>query len=100
MPKLSISEAAYLLGVSTDTLRRWEEEKRLIRERTEGGHRRYDLTQILKDKAKVGLTILYCRVSTRPQKKDLDRQIAVLETYAEINNWKNCLTLKDIGSHR
>ena len=26
MPKLSISEAAYLLGVSTDTLRRWEKE--------------------------------------------------------------------------
>jgi excisionase family DNA binding protein len=98
MPKLSISEAAYLLGVSTDTLRRWEEEKKLIPERTEGGHRRYDLTTILKDKASVGLTILYCRVSTRPQKKDLDRQIAVLETYAEINNWQNCLTLKDIGS--
>ena len=98
MPKLSISEAAYLLGVSTDTLRRWEEEKKLIPERTEGGHRRYDLTLILKDKAIEGLTILYCRVSTRPQKKDLDRQIAVLETYAEINNWQNCLTLKDIGS--
>ena len=26
MPKLSSSEAAYLLGVSTDTLRRWEKE--------------------------------------------------------------------------
>lgn len=98
MPKLSISEAAYLLGVSTDTLRRWEEEKKLIPERTEGGHRRYDLTAILKDKVTVGLTILYCRVSTRSQKKDLDRQVAVLETYAEINNWQNCLTLKDIGS--
>ena len=98
MPKLSISEAAYLLGVSTDTLRRWEEEEKLIPERTKGGHRRYDLTTILKDEAEEKLTILYCRVSTRPQKKDLDRQIAVLETYAEINNWQNCLTLKDIGS--
>ena len=26
MPNLSRSEAAYLLGVSTDTLRRWEKE--------------------------------------------------------------------------
>ena len=26
MPKLSRAEAAYLLGVSTDTLRRWEKE--------------------------------------------------------------------------
>ncbi|MDJ0690548.1 MAG: IS607 family transposase [Xenococcaceae cyanobacterium MO_188.B32] len=98
MPKLSISEAAYLLGVSTDTLRRWEKEGKITSSRTEGGHRRYDLTSILKDKEDEGLTILYARVSTRPQLKDLDRQIAVLETYAEIKGWKNCLTIKDIGS--
>ena len=83
MPKLNISEAAYLLGVSTDTLRRWEEEGKLTPERTEGGHRRYDLAGILKDNKEEGLTILYCRVSTRPQKKDLDRQVAVLETYKD-----------------
>ncbi len=29
MPKLSRSEAAYLLGVSTDTLRRWEKEGKI-----------------------------------------------------------------------
>ncbi len=98
MPKLSISEAAYLLGVSTDTLRRWEKEGKITSTRTEGGHRRYDLTDILKDKEDDGLTILYARVSTRPQTKDLDRQIAVLETYAEIKGWKNCKTIKDIGS--
>ncbi len=98
MPKLSISEAAYLLGVSTDTLRRWEKEGKITSSRTEGGHRRYDLTDILKDKEDEGLTILYARVSTRPQLKDLDRQVAVLETYAEIKGWKNCKTIKDIGS--
>ena len=98
MPKLSISEAAYLLGVSTDTLRRWEKEGKITSSRTEGGHRRYDLTDILKDQEDAGLTILYARVSTRPQLKDLDRQIAVLETYAEIKGWKNCQTIKDIGS--
>ncbi len=98
MPKLSISEAAYLLGVSTDTLRRWEKEGKITSTRTEGGHRRYDLTDILKDKEDDGLTILYARVSTRPQIKDLDRQIAVLETYAEIKGWKNCQTIRDIGS--
>lgn len=98
MPKLSISEAAYLLGVSTDTLRRWEKEGKISSTRTEGGHRRYDLTDILKDKEDDGLTILYARVSTRPQIKDLDRQVAVLETYAEIKRWKNCQTIRDIGS--
>ena len=98
MPKLSISEAAYILGVSTDTLRRWEKEGKITSERTEGGHRRYDLTNILKDKEDSGSTILYARVSTRPQLKDLDRQIAVLETYAQIKGWNNCKTIKDIGS--
>ena len=98
MPKLSISEAAYLLGVSTDTLRRWEKEDKITSSRTEGGHRRYDLTDILKDKEDAGLTILYARVSTRQQLKDLDRQIAVLETYAAIKGWRNCQTIKDIGS--
>lgn len=82
MPKLSISEATYILGVSTDTLRRWEKEGKITSSRTERGHRRYDLTDILKDKEDEGLTVLYARVSTRPQLKDLDRQIAV---YANIH---------------
>ncbi len=30
MPKLSISEAAYLLGVSTDRLKPWEKEQFLV----------------------------------------------------------------------
>ena len=98
MPRLSRSEAAYILGVSTDTLRRWEKEGKITSTRTEGGHRRYDLTDILKDKEDEGLTILYARVSTPTQIKDLDRQIAVLETYAEIKGWKNCKTIRNIGS--
>jgi predicted site-specific integrase-resolvase len=48
--------------------------------------------------SKDGLTVLYGRVSTRPQLKDLDRQVCVLEAYAKINKWENTLTIKDIGS--
>ena len=33
---IGIGKAAKILGVSTQTLRRWEEEKRLIPERTRG----------------------------------------------------------------
>ncbi len=36
-----IGEAARLLGVSIGTLRRWEEDGKLVPERTLGGHRRY-----------------------------------------------------------
>ncbi|WP_039011026.1 MerR family DNA-binding transcriptional regulator, partial [Cupriavidus sp. IDO] len=40
---VSIQEAAAFLGVSAQTLRRWEREGKLIAdERTAGGRRRYD----------------------------------------------------------
>lgn len=98
MPKFNISEAAEFLGVSADTLRRWEENGLIESERTRGGHRRYDVAQLMELNQKEGLTILYGRVSTRPQVKDLDRQVCVLEAYAKINKWENVLTIKDIGS--
>jgi len=98
MSKFTISEAAEFLGVSTDTLRRWEEEGSLESERTNGGHRRYDVAKLMQRDQKDGLTALYGRVSTRPQLKDLDRQIAVLEAYAEIQGWQKTVTIKDIGS--
>ncbi|MGK7890787.1 MAG: MerR family DNA-binding transcriptional regulator, partial [Leptolyngbyaceae cyanobacterium] len=41
MSKISVSEASKLLGVSTKTLYRWEEQGKLKPERTRGGHRRY-----------------------------------------------------------
>jgi DNA-binding transcriptional MerR regulator len=44
---LSLSEAAKIKGVSISTLRRWEGEGKLIPQRTENGHRRYDLHQLL-----------------------------------------------------
>ena len=47
MTKLSISEAAKLKGVSTQTLRKWETSGKLIPERTPTGHRRYDLSQLM-----------------------------------------------------
>ncbi len=42
----TIDEASHLLGVSKDTLRRWEDKGTLIPHRTRGGHRRYDITQL------------------------------------------------------
>ncbi|HEX6977337.1 MAG TPA: MerR family DNA-binding transcriptional regulator [Patescibacteria group bacterium] len=47
MKKLfTIHEAARKLGVSVDTLRRWEKKGKITSERTEGGHRRYSLEEI------------------------------------------------------
>ena len=98
MPKFTVSEAADFLGVSSDTMRRWEKEGKLEPERTKGGHRRYDVANLLGLNEKEGLTVLYGRVSTHPQKADLARQVAVLEAYAELRHWQNPTVIKDIGS--
>ena len=39
MSKFKMGEAAQLLGVSTDTVRRWADAGRFVTKRTEGGHR-------------------------------------------------------------
>lgn len=43
---LTITEASRSLGISTDTLRRWEQEGRVKPVRTVGGHRRYSQADI------------------------------------------------------
>jgi excisionase family DNA binding protein len=43
---LSINEAAKHLGVSTKTLRRWEASGTLLSLRTQGGHRRYSISDL------------------------------------------------------
>lgn len=43
---LSPAKAAQELGVSTDTLKRWEADKKIKATRTLGGHRRYARAEI------------------------------------------------------
>ena len=43
---LSPAKAAQELGVSTDTLKRWEADKKIKATRTLGGHRRYSTVEI------------------------------------------------------
>ncbi len=98
---LSIGQAAELMGVSHTTLRRWEKEKKLIPERTEGGQPRYRLSQVrphLKRKpAKERKTIAYARVSSHDQKKDLARQKEMLELYCAAQGW-TYEVISDLGS--
>ena len=44
---LQIGDAARLKGVSINTLRRWEEDGKILPVRTEGGHRRYRVADLL-----------------------------------------------------
>lgn len=47
---LTVQEAATVVGVSTRTLRKYDRLGILPSKRTPGGHRRYDLEQLLKFK--------------------------------------------------
>jgi putative resolvase len=44
--KLTIGKAAKELGVSINTLRRWDKEGILVPDKTPSGHRRYDENKI------------------------------------------------------
>ena len=100
--KVSIGQAAKELGVSIPTLRRWEAEGKIQAERTPKGHRRYDLAQLhgLKpyETSKTNRpTVCYVRVSSRDQKEDLVRQVALLETFCAANGWSYEI-VQDLGS--
>jgi excisionase family DNA binding protein len=101
---LSIGQAAKRLGVSIQTLRRWDTEGRLKAERTPSGHRRY-LASAVNTFNPLGIhttplsrdTVAYARVSSHDQKKDLERQIKVLEMYCASHGWKYEV-ISDLGS--
>ncbi len=98
---LSIQEAAKFLGVSPQTLRRWEKEKKISpSHRTEGRQRRYDITKLRpfdRSKSLDRPTIAYARVSSHDQKEDLQRQIHILEMYCSAKGWVFSV-MKDLGS--
>lgn len=76
----SIGQAADILGVSPQTLRRWERDGKIAPPvRTKGKQRRYDPAllspQLLPGSEEDSRrTIAYARVSSHDQKDDLDRQ--------------------------
>ena len=103
---ISIKEASELVGVTTTTLRRWEQNGLFCaNHRTFGNHRRYELESVLKlinknndEENIVKKTICYSRVSTHDQKEDLTRQAKVLEIYSKEHDLQNVEYINDIGS--
>ena len=99
----SIYEAAQFLGVSTQTLRRWEREgKDIAVQRTKGGQRRYDLSKLRPlatgpARLSEGITIAYARVSSHDQKEDLQQQEKMLEMFCSAHGW-HFEIISDLGS--
>ena len=96
---IKIGKAADLLGVSIQTLRRWEREGELTPDhKSEGGTRYYNLTTLLGlKKTEADLTVAYARVSSRDQKSDLKRQAQRLEIFCTANGW-TYEVIQDLGS--
>jgi excisionase family DNA binding protein len=99
---VTISEAAKLLGVHPETVRRWEKAGKITPSRTEGGARRYDVASIRPDLIHASpeaprKTVAYARVSSHDQKEDLERQKQVLESYCAAQGWTFEL-VADLGS--
>jgi len=100
--KISIGKAAKILGVSKETLRRWEKQGKIKVFRTPQNHRRYDISSfqdysIRKPIENNKITIGYARVSSHDQKKDLTRQAELLESYLAKNGWTYQI-IQDLGS--
>lgn len=95
---VKIGEAAVLLGVSLDTLRKWDKTGELLPDRkTAGGTRFYDAAKLLSLGDSDFPTICYARVSSHDQKGDLERQKEMLETYCAAKGWRTEV-ISDLGS--
>jgi excisionase family DNA binding protein len=94
---ITIQEASKILGVTPKTLRLWEKEGKIQSFKTDGGHRRYQLADLLSGTKNTDLTVAYARVSSHDQKNDLERQCQVLEIYCASKGFDYEL-ISDLGS--
>ncbi len=93
---ISIKEAAQLLAVSTKTLRRWDQQGKIKSIRTAGGHRRFNVSELLGTQNSSKLTIVYARISKNQSSEHLTDQVTRLQQFCQENNW-NCQVIRDIG---
>lgn len=95
---VKIGTAAELLGVSIETLRKWEQTGELVPDRKSlGGTRFYDSAKLLNLGDTDSPTVGYARVSSHDQKADLDRQQSMLEAYCAAKGWRSEV-ICDLGS--
>jgi putative resolvase len=102
MQRYSIRKFAELIDVNPQTLRNWDREGKLIPAyvNPDTGYRYYSEEQLHAQLGKIAeekIVLGYCRVSSKKQKEDLERQIQNMETYLMAQG-KPFKIVKDIGS--
>lgn len=78
---MKTKQACAELGVCPNTLRKWANEGKIRYIRQPGGQRLYDVSSVGGDGGK--RRVCYCRVSSRKQKDDLERQVAKMRTSSQ-----------------
>jgi len=93
-----IGDAARILGVSVQTLRRWDKEGKLkpIRVGKERRYREEDLLKFLGEDRPNAVAV-YARVSSHDQKKDLESQLEFLRR-AVTGSFSQIYEVKDVAS--
>jgi excisionase family DNA binding protein len=80
---ISIKQASNVIGIHPQTLRKWEKQGKIKAYRTKSNQRRFDVKDVEKLSGKTNdkfrKKYIYCRVSSRKQKEDLDRQIKFMQ---------------------
>ena len=90
MRMIKIGKAVEMLGITIQTLHKWEETGELLPTRkSKSGTRYYDADKLLNLNDSDSPTIGYARVSSHDQKKDLERQEDLLETFCIAKGWKH-----------
>ncbi len=95
-------ELAKEIGVSVETLRRWDRTGKLKAKRTPSNHRYYteeDLAQAkgLKPISEERLIKVYCRVSSQKQKSELANQKAAMEQFCLARGYAVDEWIEEIG---
>ena len=102
---VSIGKASDLLGVSIDTLRLWEEQGKIHPVYTQGGHRRYKISDIEEangsgiSRSEIRVAV-YCRTSSHEQKQkgDMERQLGRVLQYCVAKQYHVVETFEEVGS--
>lgn len=85
MSTYKIGQFAKLVRRTPATIRRWEAEGKIASKRLPSGHRYFDdsdLRAVMGVKVEHRNTVVYCRVSSKGQKQDLERQLESMQIWA------------------